>query len=216
LTTSTVYSTRTSTITACPSSVINCPARSQTTYVTTETIYVSTTVCPVAESEPTAQAASSPTDSPVISVSVSPIFSTRTATITSCPPEVTGCSAKPAAPQVVTETLLVGESTYTLSETAAATYTAHPQVGSTPSSRLLSSVSLSYTTQAFSSHAVEQVKTSGSKTTLSVSSTVPSSSTSTGTSSVLAFNGAESLGRPGSSAQIIASVCVMGLALLWL
>ncbi|KAJ6112297.1 hypothetical protein N7523_008358 [Penicillium sp. IBT 18751x] len=282
LTTSTIYSTRTSTITACPSSVINCPARSRTTYVTTETIYVSTTVCPVAESEPTAQATSTsvpaqgspqpseryttvtvfnphtvtataclsggkecaasarttfvttelaasttvyvvteketslPTDSPVISVSVSPIFSIRTATITSCPPEVTGCSANPAAPQVVTETLLVGESTYTLSETAAATYTAHPQIGSTPSSRLLSSVPVSYTTQAVSSHAVEHVKTSGSKTTLSVSSTLPSSSTSTGTSNVPAFNGAESLCRPRSLAQIIVSVSVAGIALLWL
>ncbi|RAO73482.1 uncharacterized protein BHQ10_009494 [Talaromyces amestolkiae] len=214
LTTSTIYSTRTSTITACPSSIIYCPARSRTTYVTTETIYVSTTVCPVAENEPTAQVTtelaalttvyvitekvtSLPTGIPFISVSVSPILSTRTATFTSCPPEVTGCSANPAAPQIVTETLLVGESTYTLSETAVATYPAHPQVGSTASSRLLSSVPVSYTT-------------------LSVSSTLPKASTSTGTSDLPAFNGAELLGHPRSLAQIIISVSIAALALLWL
>lgn len=47
-TTSTVFTTRTATITACPSSVTNCPLRSKTTYLTTETLVVSTTVCPVA------------------------------------------------------------------------------------------------------------------------------------------------------------------------
>lgn len=46
-TTSTVLSTRISTITACPSSVLNCPASSQQTFYITETVVVSTTVCPI-------------------------------------------------------------------------------------------------------------------------------------------------------------------------
>ncbi|KAF5020146.1 hypothetical protein F66182_7838 [Fusarium sp. NRRL 66182] len=44
-TTSTVYSTKTYTITQCPPTVANCPVG----HVTTETIAVSTTVCPVTE-----------------------------------------------------------------------------------------------------------------------------------------------------------------------
>ncbi|KAL3492163.1 hypothetical protein BJX62DRAFT_236600 [Aspergillus germanicus] len=46
-TTSTVFTTRTATITACPSTVPDCPARAKTTFVTTETLVVSTTICPV-------------------------------------------------------------------------------------------------------------------------------------------------------------------------
>ncbi|RAL13538.1 uncharacterized protein BO97DRAFT_343081 [Aspergillus homomorphus CBS 101889] len=48
-TTSTVFTTRTATITACPSSVTDCPVRSRTTYLTTETVLVSTTICPITE-----------------------------------------------------------------------------------------------------------------------------------------------------------------------
>ncbi|RGP81717.1 beta- -endoglucanase [Fusarium longipes] len=44
-TTSTVYSTKTYTVTQCPPTVVNCPVG----HVTTETIAVSTTVCPVTE-----------------------------------------------------------------------------------------------------------------------------------------------------------------------
>lgn len=45
---STVFSTRTATITACPQSMTDCRARSKTTFVTTETLVLSTTFCPVA------------------------------------------------------------------------------------------------------------------------------------------------------------------------
>ncbi|EAS33677.3 uncharacterized protein CIMG_04701 [Coccidioides immitis RS] len=44
--TSTVYSTEIVTVTACPSTVYDCPASQRTTYVTTKTIAISTTVCP--------------------------------------------------------------------------------------------------------------------------------------------------------------------------
>ncbi|CZS78768.1 unnamed protein product [Fusarium graminearum] len=44
-TTSTVYSTKTYTVTQCPPTVVNCPVG----HVTTETIAVSTTICPVTE-----------------------------------------------------------------------------------------------------------------------------------------------------------------------
>ncbi|KAJ5994779.1 hypothetical protein N7481_001756 [Penicillium waksmanii] len=207
-TTLTVFTPHTVTATACLSGGNDCPGSVRTTFVTTE-LAASTTVFVVTEKE-----TSLPTDSPVISVSVSPILSTRTATITSCPPEVTGCSANPAAPQVVTETLLVGESICTLSEIATATYSAHTQIVSTPSSRMSSSVPVSHTTQALSSNAEEHSKNSGSKTTLSISTTLPYSSTSTGTSNVPAFNGGESLGRPMGLAQVIVSVAIAGLALL--
>ncbi|CEL03848.1 hypothetical protein ASPCAL04988 [Aspergillus calidoustus] len=46
-TTSTVFTTRIATITACPSTVQDCPARAKTTFVTTETLVVSTIICPV-------------------------------------------------------------------------------------------------------------------------------------------------------------------------
>ncbi|KAK1755847.1 hypothetical protein QBC47DRAFT_381478 [Echria macrotheca] len=52
LTTSTLYSTKTYTITKCPASVHNCPAASATPVVTTEIVSVGVTVCPVTEDEP--------------------------------------------------------------------------------------------------------------------------------------------------------------------
>ncbi|KAL3478248.1 hypothetical protein BJX99DRAFT_256794 [Aspergillus californicus] len=56
-TTSTVFSTRTATITACPASVAHCPASQLSTYVTTEMVLVSVTVCPVTAVEMGAGAA---------------------------------------------------------------------------------------------------------------------------------------------------------------
>ncbi|KAJ5636193.1 uncharacterized protein N7484_009506 [Penicillium longicatenatum] len=58
MTTSTAFITRTSTITACPSSVKDCPASEKSTYVTTETIVDYTTICPVTAAEATQTAIS--------------------------------------------------------------------------------------------------------------------------------------------------------------
>ncbi|KAJ5623654.1 hypothetical protein N7490_012259 [Penicillium lividum] len=46
-TTSTAYTTSVHTVTACPSSVTDCPASQKTTYVTTDTIIDYTTICPI-------------------------------------------------------------------------------------------------------------------------------------------------------------------------
>ncbi|KAJ5903100.1 hypothetical protein N7504_005483 [Penicillium tannophilum] len=113
--TSTILSTRTATITACPSSVTNCPASEESTYVTTETIIVSTTVCPVTE---TAHATSTGSnysgsngagESQPLSeqLTTSTILSTRTATITACPSSVTSCPASEKSTYVTTETVVV-------------------------------------------------------------------------------------------------------------
>ncbi|OQE45875.1 hypothetical protein PENCOP_c001G03546 [Penicillium coprophilum] len=111
MTTSTVFSTRTATITACPTTVPNCPASSKTTSVTTETILISTTICPVTETAgptQTAPASLSTTGGANGSdLTTSTVYTTRTATITACPSSVTNCPLKSKTTNVVTETLVV-------------------------------------------------------------------------------------------------------------
>ncbi|KAJ5657869.1 uncharacterized protein N7484_001518 [Penicillium longicatenatum] len=126
-TTSTVFSTRTATITACPSSVTNCPARSKTTLLTTETIAVSTTVCPVAEATqittPSIPGGEAPTKSEELGFTTSTVFSTRTATITACPSSVTDCPARSKTAFVTTETIAVSTTVRPITEAAGATQT---------------------------------------------------------------------------------------------
>ncbi|OQE03477.1 hypothetical protein PENSOL_c001G01279 [Penicillium solitum] len=118
LTTSMVFSTRTATITACPTTVPNCPASSKTTFVTTETILVSTTICPVTETAgPTETAAASlPATGGAgdyshgnggLDFTISTVYSTRTATITACPSSVTNCPLRSKTTYLTTETLIV-------------------------------------------------------------------------------------------------------------
>ncbi|KAJ5145001.1 hypothetical protein N7448_002393 [Penicillium atrosanguineum] len=105
LTTSTVFTTQTSTITACPSTVTDCPATAKTTYVTTETIVVSTTVCPVAEAE-----GSYPTTAPDSDDGsyTSTILTTRTITITSCAATVTNCPERSQTTYISIQTVVAG------------------------------------------------------------------------------------------------------------
>ncbi|SPB50693.1 unnamed protein product [Aspergillus niger] len=128
LTTSTVFSTRTATITACPSSVTNCPLRSKTTYVTTETLVVSTTVCPVADITGSSgaviatQSASHPSASVAVGdnwssmggfdITTSTILSTRVITVTACPSSVTNCPMRSKTTYASTETLVVATTVY--------------------------------------------------------------------------------------------------------
>ncbi|RDH19609.1 hypothetical protein M747DRAFT_281694 [Aspergillus niger ATCC 13496] len=128
LTTSTVFSTRTATITACPSSVTNCPLRSKTTYVTTETLVVSTTVCPVADITGssgaiiTTQTASHPSATVAVvdnwssmggyDITTSTILSTRVITVTACPSSVTNCPLRSKTTYASTETLVVATTVY--------------------------------------------------------------------------------------------------------
>ncbi|RDW64381.1 uncharacterized protein DSM5745_09792 [Aspergillus mulundensis] len=111
LTTSTVLTTRTATITACPTTIPDCPASARTTSVTTETVLVSTTVCPVTEASSTTQplptsVASSDGSDKDVELSTSTVFTTRTATITACPSSVTDCPARSRTTSLTTETIL--------------------------------------------------------------------------------------------------------------
>ncbi|KAJ5692724.1 hypothetical protein N7462_002147 [Penicillium macrosclerotiorum] len=101
LTTSTVLSTRTSTVTACPSAQPNCPARSRTTSVMTETVIAYTTVCPVSPIKG---------DHPFPTETTSSIFSTRTETITRCPRHMEHCPLPQRKTSVITEIVLVSTS----------------------------------------------------------------------------------------------------------
>ncbi|KAJ5499724.1 hypothetical protein N7453_008775 [Penicillium expansum] len=125
LTTSTVYSTRTATITACPSSVTNCPLRSKTTYLTTETLVVSTTVCPVADATgtnvavatkhtapPSVTGAIGSGDNGAPKLTTSTIFATRTATVFACPESVTDCPLRSKTSHVTTQTFAVATTVY--------------------------------------------------------------------------------------------------------
>lgn len=89
-TTSTVYSTRTSTISECAETVTNCPYR--TAPVTTEIVDVYTTYCPVAASESSKGYEATPTPSvPAGPYTTSVIYETETLTISKCAPTVTNC-----------------------------------------------------------------------------------------------------------------------------
>ncbi|PYH98490.1 hypothetical protein BO71DRAFT_438117 [Aspergillus ellipticus CBS 707.79] len=89
-TTSTIFSTRTATITACPSSVTNCPLRSQTTYLTTETLVVSTTMCPVT----------------AFANNIHRAIHTRTAIRTACPSNIPYCPISARSTFATTETVV--------------------------------------------------------------------------------------------------------------
>ncbi|PYI14795.1 hypothetical protein BO99DRAFT_446655 [Aspergillus violaceofuscus CBS 115571] len=103
--TSTLLTTRTATVTACPSSVANCPASERTTSLTTETVVIGTTICPATNpaAQPTAPAGSGP-DSELLTTST--VFTTRTSTITACPSTVANCPASAQSTYVITETLV--------------------------------------------------------------------------------------------------------------
>lgn len=131
-TTSTVYSTRTATITACPSSVTNCPLRSKTTYLTTETLVVSTTICPVSEATGTSGAiATNPAGSAATTeaaqqgdnggseLTTSTIFATHTATVLACPESVTDCPLRSKTRSATTQTVAVATTVYPVVATQA-------------------------------------------------------------------------------------------------
>ncbi|KAJ5533500.1 hypothetical protein N7494_010052 [Penicillium frequentans] len=121
-TTSTVFTTRTATITACPTSVHYCPAKDRTTYVTTETIVLSTTVCPITAEETATQTTSS---HELPSLTTSTVLSTRTAKITACPSGVTKCPVASQSTYVTTETIVVST---TVCPITAAEATASPTI----------------------------------------------------------------------------------------
>lgn len=121
---STIFSTRTATITACPSSVTKCPARSKSTFLTTETIAVITTVCPVADAtqttSPSISGDESLTKSEELGFTTSTVFSTH---ITACQSSVTDCPARSKPTFVTTETIAISTTVCPITEAAGATQT---------------------------------------------------------------------------------------------
>ncbi|BCS05670.1 hypothetical protein ALUC_10051S [Aspergillus luchuensis] len=166
-TTSTVFSTRTATVTACPSSVTNCPLRSKTTYVTTETLVVSTTVCPVADSTGSSGAMTTETAHPPSAtvavgksagsmgdsdITTSTILSTRIITVTACPSSVTNCPLRSKTTYASTETLVVGTAVYSVPK-----ITSTKANGSLPSATGVSEVGPSLTTSTILSNRIATV-----------------------------------------------------------
>ncbi|KAG9858226.1 hypothetical protein KCU68_g793, partial [Aureobasidium melanogenum] len=114
-TTSTLYSTMIQTVTACPSSVEDCPASGKTVYQS-EVVKAYTTICPVAasSSETVLRATSSIVPAPEVSPTSSDIsitryttsilYSTYNQTMTACPSSVKHC---PASEKTVYQTEII-------------------------------------------------------------------------------------------------------------
>ncbi|KAM3455032.1 hypothetical protein MY3296_002602 [Beauveria thailandica] len=125
MTTSTVYTTKTYTITSCPPSVPNCPIGQ----VTTETKFVSTTVCPVTKTDEAPKPTATPSQ-PAQEMTTSTVYTTKTYTITSCPPSVPNCPIG----QVTTETKFVSTTVCPVTDVAQPTHPAgKPPGGQQPS-----------------------------------------------------------------------------------
>ncbi|RHZ65257.1 hypothetical protein CDV55_107198 [Aspergillus turcosus] len=200
-TTSTIFSTHTATITACPSTVTNCPSSAKTTFITTETVLISTTICPITGS-PFATGTANP-ENPFLSVS--PVFSTRTATLTSCPSGVSDCPATEVVTQVTTETLLVGESMYTL-----------PAATSTYSFQTLSPFSRPSPASGMSENAIPTSAEYHDSTAIISKTTLSSSSTplpSTTQAAAPLFTGVGSFSHCTNWIQVLVSFAMAGLVL---
>lgn len=91
-TTSTVYATRTHTITSCAPTVTNCPGKFP--YVTTEVVPVSTTVCPISDVYPKPTGKWQPEPEPEYTVS-SKVTNTQFTTLTIPKPGYPASSAAP-------------------------------------------------------------------------------------------------------------------------
>ncbi|KAJ5949121.1 hypothetical protein N7454_000705 [Penicillium verhagenii] len=116
-TTSTVYTTSAHTVTACPSSVKDCPASEKTTYVTTDTIIDYTTICPVTETATRTGAGGAAetggagpektiTGAGGEEYTTSTAYTTSVHTVTACPASVTDCPASQKTTYVTTDTII--------------------------------------------------------------------------------------------------------------
>ncbi|KAJ5930830.1 hypothetical protein N7466_006323 [Penicillium verhagenii] len=104
------YCSRTATITACPSSGINCPASQRITYVTTDTVGVNEETATT-----TPQGAVGPGSSDQVTTET--ILTTRVSTILQCPTTVTDCPLTQQTPHTTTETLVAGTTVYPVTVT---------------------------------------------------------------------------------------------------
>lgn len=112
MTTSTVFTTKVYTITACPPWVSNCPASEKTTSYTTEIVPLYTTICPVSSETNDAYAIPTQTSSngevatePPRALTTSTIFTTKVHTTVGCPRGSPHCAASEKTTSYTTETI---------------------------------------------------------------------------------------------------------------
>ncbi|BCS01966.1 uncharacterized protein AKAW2_60230A [Aspergillus luchuensis] len=112
MTTSTVFTTKVYTITACPPWVSNCPASDKTTSYTTEIIPLYTTNCPVTSETTDAYAIPAQTSSSggvstkqPQALATSTVFTTKVHTMTGCPQQSPHCAASEKTTYYTTETI---------------------------------------------------------------------------------------------------------------
>ncbi|KAK7409158.1 hypothetical protein QQX98_008651 [Neonectria punicea] len=147
LVTSTIFTTNLITITACPSTISNCPVSSRSTYTTTQIIAIGTTVCPATDIEEKTQYTQTPLSVTTKAISVKQVttstaFSTHLVTITACPSDSLNCPASSKTTYISTGVVGVstkvypvpdgsitslGEPEATIGNTAPASETALPQ-----------------------------------------------------------------------------------------
>lgn len=122
------YTTTTYTITACPSTVLNCPASNKSTYLTTKTIVeylpVDATQTAASKAALSGSGSMSNPQSLVIGYSTSTLYSTSVRTVTACPSTIEDC---PASEKAVLYTDVV--IAYTTVCPVFATSTAVPEAG---------------------------------------------------------------------------------------
>lgn len=114
-TTSTVYTAKVHTVTACPSPAKDCPVSEKTTFVTTETVIDYTTICPVTESATKTGTGTRigeiwPTKT-ITGVqgeeyTTSTVYTTSVRTVTACPSSVKSCPASERSTYVTTDTII--------------------------------------------------------------------------------------------------------------
>ena len=111
---STVMTTVTYTVISCAASVTDCPGKGA---MVTETIPLYTTICPVTETSVDTPVPTT-TTAPEVSLTTSTVYSTRTATVTKCPPTVTDCPIGSVTTEVVAVSTTVCPVTETETGTA--------------------------------------------------------------------------------------------------
>ncbi|KAK7427743.1 hypothetical protein QQZ08_005681 [Neonectria magnoliae] len=117
LVTSTIFTTNLITITACPSTISNCPVSSRSTYTTTQIIAIGTTVCPVTDIEEKTQYTQTPPNVTTKDISVkqlttSTAFSTHLVTVTACPSGSVNCPASSKTTYISTGVVDVSTKVY--------------------------------------------------------------------------------------------------------
>lgn len=207
-TTSTVYTSHVHTVTACPSSVKNCPSSEKTTYVTTETVIDYTTVCPVAESASRTGAATKPAETGSSQTltsaggdeyTTSTVYTTRVSTVTACPSSVKDCPASERTTYVTTDTIIDYTTVCPVTATATNSGVRPIQTGHASASASVSGSHSGHKNGHGHGHGHSHGSGSGASSSIAHSGSSPSSSGSPQTSSVSGSGSVASSSVYGSS-----------------